>query len=723
MSLEPVLISVSTNGENANANSFYLSSGEQGRFVVFASEATNLVEGAGSGVSNYLRDVLLGTTQLIEIGPDGEIAQGADFRSLAKQIPGEPTKIAFTTDGFGDGFNLYLRDMDDDFSVLLANDISRVDYPLRYAPFERQHIAHVSVSQDGRTVAYTSDEDNPLVGDTNGLPDIFLQDIETGEITLVSVGTDDIQFNAGSYQPRISPDGTKIVFYSRASNIVDGDTNNAIDVFVKDLVTGSIELVSEGFDGSPASGDSVVRNFSSDGRYIIFDSLADNLVENDNPIGNRLDVFVKDLVSGEVIRVSQEASGTGGSANSYNGGWIPDSEIAFFVSFANNLLENDQNRVRDVMYTELGSGEFVTLNFAGPLQPNNDILTIGASPDANFAFVTTEATNLVPQDTSSNVSVVRVPLAQVLTFFQEQGDDGPNDIVGDGRINFLFGLGGDDTLQGSASDDLLDGGAGTDVARFSGNQSSYTVSISAEGVAVQDRQDGRDGTDSLTEVETLVFQDADWDLSIFADAALLAPEDFRTFAEMYIAYFDRAPDAEGLAFWASALQNDVPLEQIAALFFDQNETRALYPDLSDVEVFAGQVYQNVLGREFDQEGLDFWVGVLQSGAVSLESFVLEIIRGAKAPADPGASAEFVAQKEADVAYLKNKADLGIYFSVTLGMNDFQDARAALDVFDGSQASINQALGLIDGFYADAIDAEAGEFLLPIVGVLENPFPF
>lgn len=720
MSLTPLLVSVSSEGENANNRAFILSVSEDGRFAVFGTEATNIVSESGRGSNTYLRDTLLGTTRLINIGPEGEIGSGSDYRSIATQVFGEPEQIVFTTEGFGDGFNFYFRDMSEPTSDLLAPDISRFDYPLDTAAFERWHIAHFSTrAEDGRTIAFASNAEDLVPGDVNGRTDLFLLDLQTREITLVSTLSDGTQFDGSSYQPVLSRDGTKLAFHSFAANIMDGDTNDDLDVFVKDLLTNEITLITNGLNGAPANGPSVVRAFSQDGRYVLFDSEASNLVEGDTE--GRNDVFVKDLVTGETIRLSETAEGVGGNGNSFFGAFVADTNVVSFVTLATNLLEGDVNRARDVVYTEIGSSAFVTLDFSGPIQPNNDVRAATASGDGNFAFLTTEATNLVPEDRSSLDSVVRVPLSQVLGFFQLRGDDLPNEIIGDDRIDFLQGFGGNDILEGSGADDLIEGGDGRDIARFSGQQDAYTVSVSQNGVTVRDRQADRDGTDELSGVEVLEFQDTTWDLSLFDDAALLSPEDFRTFAEMYIAYFDRAPDAEGLAFWASALHNGVPLEDIAALFFDQTETRALYPDLSNFEVFAAQVYENVLGRSFDQAGLDFWVGALQSGGVSLEAFVLEIIRGAKAPAEPGASADFIAQKAADVAYLSDKTDLGIYYSVTLGMNDVPVARLVMELFDGTQTGLELSRELIDGVYLEATDPTNGDFLLPIVGVLNNPF--
>jgi Ca2+-binding RTX toxin-like protein len=286
----------------------------------------------------------------------------------------------------------------------------------------------------------------------------------------------------------------------------------------------------------------------------------------------------------------------------------------------------------------------------------------------------------------------------------------------------IIGTEAADQMTGTSGNDLIDGLDDHDTLAFTANRASYSITLSQQGIIVDDRRTDGDGTDQIANIETLAFLDNDWPLDVFSDVTTLSQAEFSTFIEMYIAYFNRAPDAEGLFFWANALSNGTSLEEIAALFFDQDETRSIYgEEITDLQGFAQQVYQNVLGRAFDQEGLDFWVSVLQSGAVALPTFMLEIIRGAKAPAAEDASQAFKDQKAADVAYLSNKADLGTYFSAIKGMSDVENARAAMTLFNGSADSITTAKNAIDGYYADALDAQNGEFLISVVGVVDDPF--
>lgn len=323
---------------------------------------------------------------------------------------------------------------------------------------------------------------------------------------------------------------------------------------------------------------------------------------------------------------------------------------------------------------------------------------------------------------------------QQLEDFNQPGSDGPDTLTGGDGPDDLSGGDGDDRLEGGAGNDTLDGGDGTDTAGYSGAQDDYTLQITPDGLVLIDRREDGDGTDTLIDFETLdfdggsVFDDGSgtetsFDLTRFADFATLQEDDFNTFVEMYIAYFNRAPDAVGLYFWGTVLATGArTLDQIADEFFDQPETQAAYPDLSDNAAFAQEVYQNVLGRTFDQDGLDFWVGKLDSEEVSKSQFILDLLEGVDAPPQPGDSPETVAQRANDAQYLANKTDLGIYFSVVLGMSDDADAADSMALFDGSLSSIGDAIDAMDEDYAEARDPVSGDFLMPLVGIVDDPFP-
>jgi len=163
------------------------------------------------------------------------------------------------------------------------------------------------VSADGRFVAFRSDASTLVAGDTNANEDIFLHDRQTGQTTRISISSAGAEANGGSYYPSISNDGRFITFNSDAADLVTGDTNGFIDVFVRDRQTGSTTRVSVSSGGQQTDDNSdSFTAISGSGRYIAFNSDATNLVIGDtNGVG---DVFIHDLQTGTTERVSLDSS-------------------------------------------------------------------------------------------------------------------------------------------------------------------------------------------------------------------------------------------------------------------------------------------------------------------------------------------------------------------------------------------------------------------------------
>ena len=339
---------------------------------------------------------------------------------------------------------------------------------------------------------------------------------------------------------------------------------------------------------------------------------------------------------------------------------------------------------------------------------------------SNIAVVVsfTDEGDTVEQLTSASVQGV----PQDLTV---SGDASADTLEGGRGNDTLSGQDGADTLTGGQGDDDLNGGAGVDTAVFSGSQESYTLTLSPTGAMIEDRRTDGNGTDILTDIEFLSFDTnlfgGPFDLNTFAGPASLNAEELGSFIELYIAYFNRAPDAVGLFFWGTAFANGTTLAETASLFIDQDETRATYPETLSNSDFATAVYNNVLGRIPDQDGFDFWVGVLDSNAVGRDQFILSVLEGAKAAPPEGASQAFIDQQMADQKYLEDKTDIGTYYAVTNGLSNVANASSAMGLFDGSGASIVNAVSAIDGFATAASDPSSGEFLMPLVGVSDDPF--
>lgn len=276
-----------------------------------------------------------------------------------------------------------------------------------------------------------------------------------------------------------------------------------------------------------------------------------------------------------------------------------------------------------------------------------------------------------------------------------------------------FATQGDDLINPQAGSSVIYGLSGIDTLVLPENQSQYTLTLSADDLILTDRMPGGTGTHQLVSVEFLEFETnfgdgGPFNLQSFGGTTGLSEQDFESFIELYIAYFNRAPDAVGLNFWGTAFANGTTLEEMAALFVDQDETRDTYPQDTPNDAFAETVYNNVLGRTPDQAGFEFWVDQLDSGHVGQDQFILEVLRGVQ-PGSP------------DRSYLDTKVDIGAHFAVHKGMSDVQDASQVMALFDGSQGSIMNAVNAIDDHHIDALSADNGDFLMPLVGILEDAF--
>ena len=156
-------------------------------------------------------------------------------------------------------------------------------------------------SADGTKVLLTSIASNLVLGDNNDVADVFIKDLITGEVTRVSTNASGEEATGSSYGASFSADGTKVLFSSKANNLVDNDNNGKIDVFIKDLKTGEVTLVS---DGSPEgfNDDSDAIAISADGTQVLFNSNATNIFVGDT--NNSTDAFIKDLKTGEITHVN-----------------------------------------------------------------------------------------------------------------------------------------------------------------------------------------------------------------------------------------------------------------------------------------------------------------------------------------------------------------------------------------------------------------------------------
>lgn len=178
------------------------------------------------------------------------------------------------------------------------------------------------ISADGRYVAYKSLANNLLASDDNGKSDVFVYDMQTGETKLSSLSTDGIQGNRDmEANISISADGRYVAFDTYSNNLVNNDTNNGCDVFVRDMQANTMRCVSISNDGLPGNNNSYYPSISADGNHVAFYSDATNLViaDTNGSVHDWLvgrDVFVHNLTTGVTELVSVSSAGVQGNDRS-----------------------------------------------------------------------------------------------------------------------------------------------------------------------------------------------------------------------------------------------------------------------------------------------------------------------------------------------------------------------------------------------------------------------
>jgi Tol biopolymer transport system component len=253
------------------------------------------------------------------------------------------------------------------------------------------------ITGDGRLVAFSSLANNLVPGDTNGQEDVFVFDRDAQSIELISRGTNG-PANGGSTLPKISADGRYVVFQSTASNLVDDDGNGFSDIFLYDRAEQRMVRVSAAPDGGPANGNSITPNISADGRVVAFASRATNLVATPTT-GTFEQIFVTEWSAPHTELASVNAAHAPGNAVSFLPALNRDGSQVAFKSEAFNLVPNDTNGVPDVFVRDRSNDttQRVSVDDFGN-QSNGLSGGPGISGDGRFIAFVSFASNLVPED-------------------------------------------------------------------------------------------------------------------------------------------------------------------------------------------------------------------------------------------------------------------------------------------------------------------------------------
>ncbi|MGE5547687.1 MAG: matrixin family metalloprotease [Solirubrobacterales bacterium] len=603
----------------ANETSYNASITPDGKYIIYSSIASNLV---GSDTNNkqdiFKYDVTTGVTTRVDtkgttqgdgrcdfgsLSDDGKTAvfysgwntafgvKSGDYQELLKKSDGTLVQISTTGSGVsadkpskmgtisGDGKYVVFQSeadnlgVDTNFTEIWRKNIATgaVDLVSKTAggTVSNNYDRSPDISYDGRYVAFTSTSTNT---GGNGWQSVFVKDMVTGTLTLASSSASGALPDGVSYVPVLSGDGRYVVFFSDATNLVDGDTNDKFDVFVKDMVTGQIALVSKAADGALGDGDSITASISANGRWITFYSSATNLVDGDT--NGKQDVFIVDnpldSYSSSIEGTSGNDTLTGFEGNetliglagndSLDGGAGNDRMIGgagddtYVVDSALDTVEEDPDCGTDTVRSsvssvladnvenlvllakaKIGAGNALDNEITGNAEANtltggagNDTLDGGSGADTldgglgNDVYVVDNASDKILADAGGRDTVSTTLATYTLAAgldnlqytgsaaFAGTGNDDVNVITGSTGNDTLSGLKGDDTLVGGAGNDVLKGGDGSaDVAVFSGNLLGFTVTR----ISAAELQIVGEGTDVVSGVEVFRFGNGDLTLA------------------------------------------------------------------------------------------------------------------------------------------------------------------------------------------------------------------
>ncbi|MEW2579727.1 TolB family protein [Streptomyces syringium] len=393
-------VSVAADGTEANGESGQGKISGDGRVVVFSSGADNLIPGDARKGGPFVKDLRTGRVERVSVAPDGTPADGSTWDAA---VSGNGRYVVFSSNATNlvPGGNptgsteVYVRDRRTGRTDILIGDPKQ----------GRVENSEPSISADGRFVAFLSTRSDLVPGDTNDVRDVFVKDRWRGTVKRVSVASDGTQGDGESISPVISANGSRVGFKSRASNLAPqaGADEEALArprarvFYAHELRTGRTELAARSLTGSRVA---VLTDIglSPDGRYALFLSSNSNIVAGDT--NHRADAFATDLRTGVTRRLSVAADGS--EANDMSYGHVAmsaDNRYAFFPSSATNLVPGDTNAKEDVFVRDLRTGAVERVNVASDgRQADEFSLNFSTDLAGRTAVFDSGADNLVPND-------------------------------------------------------------------------------------------------------------------------------------------------------------------------------------------------------------------------------------------------------------------------------------------------------------------------------------
>lgn len=325
----------------------YIALSPGGRFVAFTTDA-RLVRGDRNGIDDvYIHDRTTGRTERASVTSRERGRTGCEWCSTGLGVSAGGRYVAFNTDKRltpnASGFQLFVRDRTAGTTRLVSVNNN--------GRIDNGIAARgANITPDGRYVTWHSDANNLVPRDTNGTEDVFVRDLLERRTERVSVNSLEQQGNdySAANEVQISANGRFVLFGSAATNLVPNDTNTDSDLFVRDRLVGTTERVTVNSAGEEANEPTWLDSpfsISAGGRYVAFATSASNLVVGDS---NGDDVFVRDRQEQTTTRISLTPTGDELSSGAWGGDISADGSVVAFESRGGRVVTDDTNRRSDV---------------------------------------------------------------------------------------------------------------------------------------------------------------------------------------------------------------------------------------------------------------------------------------------------------------------------------------------------------------------------------------
>ncbi|WP_269471947.1 hypothetical protein [Asticcacaulis excentricus] len=454
-------VSVTPAGTVGDAASYRPVMSGDGKFVLFTSQASNLVAGDTAGTEDlFMRNLETGETLRVNVDGTGNRVNVDDggYRSTAADYVFSPdnTKVYFVatektpTNSYVD--YIYVRD-------LITNTLTKVPGAAANQTVGVE-LGGLQISADGRTLYYGSNNnaEHPGAAYTNN---IYSRDIITGQIKLLS-GFNLASNNSGSVSGSglpfsVSDDGRWLVF-SSASRLSADDVNDQTDFYLRNLVTGETRTIASGFrlNGTPYW--TSYAEISADGKKIVFISKVPDIAANANGTG----IFVMDVASGAITTIASQIDPWAAETPVH---FVGNTHLIAYVGQGASIAGVENSTMLDLLVTDIETLETRTVAYNYRLPDLLDNLSLGfsGSDDGSrlaLATVPNSSTSVpgthIPGDKNGAADVI------VVDPRQEAVLGGNDTLIGGNGNDTLYGLGGNDRLEGGSGNDRLIGGREND---------------------------------------------------------------------------------------------------------------------------------------------------------------------------------------------------------------------------------------------------------------------